>query len=100
MVWGFVAGTFIVLLPQLSLLGAVGWNLLVLFGAVYALRGFGIISWLINRVWMGGRVANILAIIGLVLLAPVVAPAALLSALGLGVMDTWIDWRARARPIS
>lgn len=97
MVWGFVAGLFIVLLPQLSPLGAVGWNLLVLFGVLYMLRGFGIISWLISRVWVGGRAAKILAIVGLVLLAPVVATAAMLSALGLGVMDTWIDWRARTR---
>jgi len=100
MVWGLVAGLFIVLLPQLSSLGAVGWNLLVLFGAVYMLRGFGVISWLMNRVWVGGRAGKILAIIGLVLLGTLVAPAAMLSALGLGVMDTWIDWRARARPIS
>ncbi|MGI9078131.1 MAG: DUF2232 domain-containing protein [Gemmatimonadaceae bacterium] len=100
MVWGFVAGLCIVLLPQLSSLGAVGWNLLVLFGVLYTLRGFGIISWLATRVWVGGRVAKTLAVIGLVLLAPVVATAAMLAALGLGLVDTWIDWRARARPIS
>ncbi|MBC7791784.1 MAG: DUF2232 domain-containing protein [Anaerolineae bacterium] len=100
MVWGFVAGLFIILLPQLSSLGALGWNLLVLFGALYILRGFGIISWLMSRVWVGGRAAKIVAIIALILLSPVVAAAALLSSLGLGVLDTWIDWRAKARPIS
>lgn len=95
MVWGFVAGLVIVLLPAMRGLQAVGWNLLLFFGAIYALRGLGVIAWSLGRV-MRARAAGAVAIAGFLLLGPF----AYLPALGLGLIDTWIDWRGRARPIS
>lgn len=93
LIWGFVAGLVIVLLPNLASLHAAGGNLLLFFGSLYALRGFGVVAWLISRV-RGGRMASTLAILGVVLFWPLVMP----SALGLGLADTWLDWRRRPRP--
>ena len=94
LIWGFVAGLVIVLIPGLSPLHAAGGNLLLFFGTVYALRGFGVVAWLVSRGGGGGRVAGALAVLGVVLFWPLAMP----SALGLGLSDTWLDWRRRARP--
>jgi hypothetical protein len=96
LVWGFVAGLVIVLLPELKALRLVGANLLLFFGALYAARGFGIIVWSVARLLRRRRAAATLAIAGLIVLSW----ATVVPALGLGLMDTWIDWRGRTRPTS
>jgi hypothetical protein len=96
MVWGFVAGLVLVLVPGLAGLQAVGWNLLLFFGVIYSLRGLGVVAWSLGRIMRSARAAGALAIAGFLLLGPL----AYLPALGLGLIDTWIDWRGRARPIS
>jgi hypothetical protein len=96
LVWGFVAGLVLVLLPALEGLRPLGVNLLVFFGALYALRGMGVIAWSLSQLTRARRLAGTLTVLGLVVLwwlAP-------LPALGLGLIDTWIDWRGRTRPIS
>ncbi|AHG90488.1 Protein of unknown function DUF2232, membrane [Gemmatirosa kalamazoonensis] len=100
LVWGLVAGVTIVILPSLAPLRAVGFNLLLFFGALYALRGLGILRWLASE-----RVA-LAAVIGVALLLPIVGLellAGMLSgvALAIGLGDTWGDWRnRRARQVS
>lgn len=96
LVWGFVVGLVIALVPQLAPLRPVGANLLLFFGALYAVRGFGVIAWSIARLRRGGRLVGALAVAGLVVLGP----ATVLPALGLGLIDTWVDWRGRTRPTS
>ena len=102
LVWGLIVGLTIMLLPTLSTLSGVGKNLLVFFGALYALRGFGVLSW-----FMSPRRLAITLVIGFVMLfAPILLlqyVAALtfmmlgVAALALGLGDTWADWRSRAR---
>jgi hypothetical protein len=100
LVWGLVVGVTLVIVPSLAPLRAVGFNLLLFFGALYALRGLGILRWLASE-----RVA-LAAIVGLALLLPVVGLELLAGtlsgvALAIGLGDTWGDWRnRRARPIS
>jgi hypothetical protein len=100
LVWGLVAGVTIVILPSLAPVRAVGLNLLLFFGALYALRGFGILRWLASE-----RVA-LAAVVGLVLLLPIVGVELLAGtlsgvALAIGLGDTWGDWRnRRARQLS
>ena len=81
-----------------------GYNLLVFFGALYVLRGFGILGWISN-----GRVIRLFLAVGawtmivgfiayslgffVALGAPLIALA---FALGLG--DTWVDWRRLLQP--
>ena len=100
-VWGLIAGLTIVVVPALEFLDATGRNLLVFFGALYAIRGFGVLSWflapgalaaalLVGFAMLWWPVLNAVAVLGFMLLA--------LAAFGLGLGDTWADWRSRARP--
>lgn len=98
LVWALVAGATMAVLPSLAPLRGVGVNLLIFFGALYALRGLGILRWLAPD-----RVAA-LALLGLVLLLPVLGLVLLVGtlavvAVAVGLGDTWGDWRnRRARP--
>lgn len=89
LVWGVVAGLGLVLVPGSALVRAVGANLLVLFGALYTIRGAGVFLWMVSP----GRLASAFLVIIAVLFWNVLG----VMALGLGVGDTWLDWRARAR---
>lgn len=95
LVWGLVLGATFVLVPTLRPLRPVGANLLVFFGALYALRGLGVLRWLAPE-----RVAALVAL-GLALLVPVLGVALVGGAVGglalaLGLADGWSDWRRRA----
>jgi predicted membrane protein DUF2232 len=89
LVWGLVAGLVLVVVPWFSKLSPAGANLLVFFGAIYALRGLGVGLWFLAP----GRVVMAL-LIGFSLFFWHVLGV---LALGLGLGDTWLDWRARAR---
>jgi hypothetical protein len=100
LVWGLIVGLTIVLLPTLTSVRGFGKNLLVFFGALYAVRGFGVLSWFMAP----GSLGITLAIGFVMLCAPVVNVFALLAftmlgvaSLALGLGDTWADWRSRAR---
>ena len=101
LVWGLIVGLAIVFVPALDFLGGAGRNLLVFFGALYAVRGFGVLSWfmapgalvillLVGFAMLFWPVLSTVAVLGFMLLA--------LAAFGLGLGDTWADWRRRARP--
>ena len=98
LVWALVAGASMAILPTLAPLRGVGINLLIFFGALYALRGLGILRWLAPD-----RVAAV-ALLALLLLVPVLGVLLLAGtlavvALAVGLGDTWGDWRNRsARP--
>jgi hypothetical protein len=88
LVWALVAGVTMIVLPTLAAVGPMGRNLTFFVGALYVLRGYGIYAWFISR-----RVAVVS-----VLIAVAAFPISLLTvpaALGLGLTDTWLDWRAR-----
>jgi hypothetical protein len=90
LIWALVAGMTITVLPALDALQVVGANLVVFFGALYALRGFGVIAWFYPQETLGSQLAASAA-------AVVLLPVSLPLAIGLGVTDTWIDWRRRVR---
>jgi hypothetical protein len=98
LVWALVVGATLVLLPTLAAWRTVGANVLIFFGALYVLRGLGILTW-----WAPAR-AVAFGALGLALLLPLLGFAMLcwtlaVVALGLGLADTWGDWRnRRARP--
>jgi hypothetical protein len=101
LVWGLIAGLAIVFVPALDFLDGAGRNLLVFFGALYAIRGFGVLSWFLAP----GALALMLVVGFAMLWLPVLTPVAVLgfmllalAAFGLGLGDTWADWRRRARP--
>lgn len=91
LIWALVAGMTITVLPALDAMWGIGANLVVFFGALYALRGFGVLAWFFPQSSLGAQMAAGAA-------AVVLFPVSLPLALGLGVTDTWIDWRRRLRP--
>ncbi|HEX5830681.1 MAG TPA: DUF2232 domain-containing protein [Gemmatimonadaceae bacterium] len=92
LIWGLVVGITTLVVPTLADLRGFGINLLVFFGALYVLRGLGVLTWILAP----GRLTTAL-LIGVALVAWPIFGA---FALGLGVGDTWLDWRSRARPTS
>lgn len=90
LVWALVAGIVMILVPSRDTLAAIGTSVLIFFGTLYALRGYGIYAWFISR-----RVA-----VTSVAVAVAAFPLSLVTvpwAVGLGVSDTWIDWRRRIK---
>lgn len=87
LVWGLVVGITMVLLPSLVTLRGLGANLLVFFGALYALRGAGVVAFFMAPGW-----ASTLAVgVCMLLFGKYIA----IGAFGLGLGDTWLDWRTR-----
>lgn len=92
LIWGLVVGVTLLVLPAFAEVRDAAVNLLVFFGALYVVRGLGVLSWMLApRRWTKA----LLVAVGLLawqLLATL--------ALALGVGDTWLDWRRRTRPTS
>ena len=57
LIWALVAGMTITVLPTLDALRVFGANLVVFFGALYALRGFGVIAWFYPQLTLGAQLA-------------------------------------------
>jgi hypothetical protein len=88
LVWGVAVGASIYLLPAFSEGRNAGLNLLVFFGALYTLRGMGILAW-ISRTRAVAFMLIALAVLAL--------PIATALAFGLGLGDTWLDLRTKAQ---
>ncbi len=88
LVWGLAVGATIFFLPVFSDGRDAGLNLLVFFGALYLLRGVGVLSFMTRSKWA----ATLLIV--MTIFAPLMLGA---LALGVGVGDTWMDWRTRAQ---
>lgn len=90
LVWGVAVGASIFLLQAFAEGRNAGLNLLVFFGFLYVLRGFGILAWMSRT-----RALTFM----LVALAVFAWPLVAALAFGLGLGDTWLDLRTRgARP--
>jgi hypothetical protein len=92
LIWGLLAGTVFAVIPALAALRGLGFNLMLFFGALYVLRGLGVLLWFIG--------ARRLAVVALALMTLVFWPATAILSLTLGLGDTWIDWRGRARQVT
>ncbi len=92
LIWMVVAGMAFLLFGSGDVLARTGWNTLVVIGALYALRGAAVIAFVLG----GLSVVNaVLMIVTLLFL-----PAFILSvALIVGLSDTWLDLRERARAV-
>ncbi len=96
LVWGLVVGATLLLLPTLADWRTPGANFVCFFGSLYALRGAGVLTW-----WIPDRVA-VLALLVLLILIPLLGPVWVLAVVlaitfGLGLGDTWRDFRVGTR---
>lgn len=95
LIWGLVLGVTLLVVPTLEAGRGLGVNLLVVFGSFYALRGLGVIDWFL----MTRGASRFLFFAAIFVITIFKAwPVAGVFSLGLGLGDTWIDWRARVRP--
>ncbi len=98
LVWGLVVGATMVLLPSLEGWYTAGVNLLVVFGALHALRGLAVLVWWLPDRW--AAVPLLVVLLAVPLLGPVLVLATVaVLALGLGLGDTWRDFRRSAQPL-
>jgi Predicted membrane protein (DUF2232) len=88
LVWGWVLGLALVLLPLPSPALLLGQNLLLVWAALYATRGLAVFATAWARV--PGGVIVVLAIVAVFLLPFLVGGLMLL-----GLADTWLDFRRR-----
>lgn len=89
LVWLFIAGLVLMLVGDAELKRA-GWNAIWFMSALYALRGAAVVSF-----FGGGQspASALLLALGMIFLFPFLLTGALVIGLG----DTWLDLRARAR---
>lgn len=88
LVWGWVAGLALCLLPTSPIWTAVGSNLLLVWSVLYAVRGLAVFSAGSTRV--PGPVIATLGVVAMFLLPFVLGGLTLL-----GLADTWLDFRRR-----
>jgi hypothetical protein len=88
LVWGWVVGLALCLLPLPQVWTEVGANLLMVWGVLYAVRGLAVFSVGSKRV--PGPVIATLTVVAMFLLPFVVGGLTLL-----GLADTWLDFRRR-----
>ena len=110
LVWGLIVGLTVLLLPTVAparaaafgMLHSFGVNLVVFFLSLYALRGLGVISWVLSQrtVWILVGLSVLLAQIPMMQTIATSGLLSLITAAGLlGLADTWFDWRRLARPV-
>lgn len=91
LVWGWVVGLTLAVVPAPSWAGLVGANLLLVWGALYATRGLAVAASL-------GRRTPVPVLAALALVTVVLLPFVLGGLTLVGLADTWLDFRRRPTP--
>jgi hypothetical protein len=92
LVWGIVFALMVLVIPGTAALHTVGGNVATFFGALYVVRGLGIVAAIGATAGMRGAFGAIALLLATLFLLPLVV----FGALGLGISDTWVDWRKMA----
>jgi hypothetical protein len=85
LIWGLAVGVTLCL-PAFESGRNAGYNLLLFFGALYLIRGIGVLAWMSH-----GRYVYIVIL-------SILPQIFLIVTLALGLGDTWLDLRKRAKP--
>ena len=89
-VWALIAGGALLILPTSRTVGFIGANVVVVCAALFAVRGAAVAAWFLPIRRTASQVA---AWAVALVLSPVSVPAAF----GVGLVDSWLDWRGLAR---
>ena len=90
LVWGVIVGILLLVVPSLEQFRGAGFNLVLFFGTLYAVRGAGVLSYFLSPGWVTA--------LALAFLAVFLWPLYVVGAFGLGLGDTWLDWRRPRTP--
>jgi Predicted membrane protein (DUF2232) len=85
LVWGVAVGATLCLLPAFEQGKNAGYNLLLFFGALYLIRGVGVLGWIARGKWL------------LIIVLTLIPQVFIVVTLALGLGDTWLDLRKRAK---
>lgn len=100
LIWGVAVGATMLLLPPFEEGKNAGLNLLLFFGALYFLRGMGVLSWTVagRRLLITSLTVVVIFFFldpGMATVLPPVAKTILGTVLAIGLGDTWLDWRSK-----
>ena len=85
LVWGLAVGATLCVLPAFQEGKNAGYNLLLFFGTLYLIRGTGVLAWIARGRYL------LLIVLGLI------PQVYIIVTLALGLGDTWLDLRRRAK---
>lgn len=91
LIWGWVIGLALALVPEPEWARVTGANVLLVWGALYATRGLAVVVTVASRT--PGVVLAVIALITLILMPFVLGGLTIV-----GFADTWLDFRRRVAP--
>ncbi len=91
LIWGWVVGLALALVPQPEWARIAGGNILLVWGALYATRGLAVVA-------TAGRRTPPAVLVALGLVTLVLMPFVLGGLTIVGLADTWLDFRRRLTP--
>jgi uncharacterized protein YybS (DUF2232 family) len=91
LIWGWVVGLALALVPQPSWAAVAGANILLVWGALYATRGLAVMA-------SFGRHTPPTVLVALAMVTVVLLPFVLGGLTIVGLADTWLDFRRRLTP--
>ena len=91
LIWGWVVGLALALLPEPAWARVAGANLLLVWGALYATRGMAVAV-------TAGRRTPPAVLVALAMVTVVLLPFVIGGLTIVGLADTWLDFRRRLTP--
>jgi len=91
LIWGWVVGLALALLPEPAWARVAGANILLVWGALYATRGMAVAV-------TAGRRTPAAVLVALAMVTVVLLPFVLGGLTIVGLADTWVDFRRRLTP--
>ncbi|HEU4523521.1 MAG TPA: DUF2232 domain-containing protein [Gemmatimonadales bacterium] len=91
LIWGWVIGLALALVPEPSWAAVAGANVLLVWGALYAMRGLAVMAFF-------GRQTPPAVLVAVAIVTLILLPFVLGGLTIVGLADTWLDFRRRLAP--
>jgi uncharacterized protein YybS (DUF2232 family) len=93
LIWGWVIGLALALVPEPSWAAVAGANVLLVWGALYAMRGLAVMAFF-------GRQTPPAVLVAVAIVTLILLPFVLGGLTIVGLADTWLDFRRRLAPVT